>query len=98
MGAERLQIQSDCKHAADLVATAYVVLPLPVVQVIASLCNRAWCTVVSWVPREYNMVADNLSRLPTTQSFELMILDESFQSIVSLVDRDINGSLYSKLV
>ncbi|KAK8642917.1 hypothetical protein V6N13_012241 [Hibiscus sabdariffa] len=98
MGAERLQTQYDCKHAIDLVATVYVVRPLPLVQAIASLRSCAWCIVVSWVPRECNMVADSLSRLPTSQSFELMILDEVPQSIVPLLDRDINGPPYSRLV
>ncbi|KAK8557722.1 hypothetical protein V6N12_009948 [Hibiscus sabdariffa] len=81
LGVERLQIQSDSKHAIDLILLLTDGRPLPLVQTISSMRCCAWCTEFIWVPRECNMVVDSLSRLSIPPSFDLTLFDEVPTSI-----------------
>ncbi|KAK8556934.1 hypothetical protein V6N12_003323 [Hibiscus sabdariffa] len=91
LGVEHLQIQSDSKQAIDQLLSIASTRPLPLVNIIVSLRSCAWCTEFQWVHRECNLVANSLSRLLTTHSFDLQFFEEASRSIVHLLDRDING-------
>ncbi|KAK8504950.1 hypothetical protein V6N12_058046 [Hibiscus sabdariffa] len=63
---------------------------LPLVRAIHSLCTRGLIEF-QWIPREGNMMADAMSKLSTTQQFQLSLFDFVLRSIQPLLDGDIDG-------
>ncbi|KAK8985027.1 hypothetical protein V6N11_082646 [Hibiscus sabdariffa] len=61
---------------------------------ISSLQNHPWSLRFLWVPREANMVADGLSKLPSLHGFQLRTFDDIPESIRPLLTRDRDGPPY----
>ncbi|KAK8989372.1 hypothetical protein V6N11_063818 [Hibiscus sabdariffa] len=97
MGFPRVQVQSDCSAVIRLIldpTTASSSFGL--VRRISALQNRPWSLRFLWIPRETNMVADGLSKLPSMNDFQLQILDDIPDSIHPLLIRDRDGPPYHR--
>ncbi|KAK9034955.1 hypothetical protein V6N11_077007 [Hibiscus sabdariffa] len=62
---------------------------------ISSLQNHPWLLPFLWVPREMNMVADGLSKLPSLLEFQLQTFDDIPELIRPLFTCDREGPPYN---
>ncbi|KAK8476546.1 hypothetical protein V6N11_066594 [Hibiscus sabdariffa] len=69
---------------------------LPLVYAIESLCQDSSQVDLRWIPRELNMVADCLLKLPSLPQFELSVISDIPESVRPLLDRDKDGPPYSR--
>ncbi|KAE8690193.1 hypothetical protein F3Y22_tig00110911pilonHSYRG00061 [Hibiscus syriacus] len=90
-------LTSDSRQAIKLFNEANLDRDLfPLVQAISSLRCRSWYTEFIWVPREGNMYADGMAKLPIVQNYELLFFRTTPITIVPLLERDILGPSYLK--
>ncbi|KAK8509026.1 hypothetical protein V6N12_016870 [Hibiscus sabdariffa] len=95
MGFSRVQVQSDSSVAIRLILDPMAANSFSsLVRRISSLQNLPWSLRFLWVPREMNMVADGLSKLPSLNDFHLQIFDNIPESIRPLLVRDREGPPY----
>ncbi|KAL4273826.1 hypothetical protein GQ457_13G020550 [Hibiscus cannabinus] len=96
-GFDRLIVQSDSSQAIKLLTDPLQQgHRLPLVCAIESLCQASSQVDFRWIPRELNMVADCLSKLPSLPQFELSVISDIPESVRPLLDRDKNGPPYSR--
>ncbi|KAK8578842.1 hypothetical protein V6N12_069186 [Hibiscus sabdariffa] len=82
MGFSRVQVQSDSSAAIRLILDPMAANSVSsLVRRISSLQNLPWLLRFLWVPREMNMVADGLSKLPSLNDFHLQIFDDKPETI-----------------
>ncbi|KAL4285497.1 hypothetical protein GQ457_16G007620 [Hibiscus cannabinus] len=97
MGFPHVQVQSDCSVAIRLILDPTAASSSSgLVRRISALQNRPWSLRFLWVPRETNMVADGLSKLPSMHDFQLQILDDIPDSIRPLFIRNCDGPPYHR--
>ncbi|KAK8556750.1 hypothetical protein V6N12_003145 [Hibiscus sabdariffa] len=95
MGFSRVQVQSDSSAAIRLILDPMAANSVSsLVRRISSLQNLPWSLRFLWVPREMNMVADGLSKLPSLNDFHLQIFDDIPETIRPLLARDREGPPY----
>ncbi|KAL4363202.1 hypothetical protein GQ457_04G035220 [Hibiscus cannabinus] len=96
-GFPRVQVQSDCSAAIRLILDPTAASSSSgLVRRISAWQNRPWSLRFLWVPRETNMVADGLSKLPSMNDFQLKILDNISDSIRPMLVRDRDGPPYHR--
>ncbi|KAK8492816.1 hypothetical protein V6N11_049990 [Hibiscus sabdariffa] len=69
---------------------------MPLVHAIGLLCHGAWQVDFQWIPRELNMVADCLSKLPSPPQFSLLVTTVIPEPARPFLDRDSEGPPYSR--
>ncbi|KAK9030203.1 hypothetical protein V6N11_031633 [Hibiscus sabdariffa] len=97
MGFSRVQVQSDSSVAIRLILDPMAANSFSsLVRRISYLQNLPWSLRFLWVPREMNMVADGLSKIPSLNDFHLQIFDDIPKSIRPLLARDREGPPYRR--
>ncbi|KAK9042649.1 hypothetical protein V6N11_017716 [Hibiscus sabdariffa] len=97
MGVSPVQVQSDSFVAIHLILDPMAASSTSsLVRRISSLQNLPWSLRFLWVPREMNMVAAGLSKLPSLNDFQLQIFDDIPKSIRPLLARDREGVSYCR--
>ncbi|KAK9032700.1 hypothetical protein V6N11_056958 [Hibiscus sabdariffa] len=96
-GVDRLIVQSDRSHAIKLLLN----FPqhghrMPLVRAIGLLRHGSWHVDFQWIPRELNMVADCLSKLPSPPQFSLLVTTDITELARPFLDRDREGPPYSR--
>ncbi|KAL4384144.1 hypothetical protein GQ457_15G026400 [Hibiscus cannabinus] len=93
----RVQVQSDNSHAIKLLLDSSTIdNSMPLVCAIGLLRQEPWQIDFRWIPREMNMVADCLSKLPTPPQFRLSVISDIPEAAVPLLNRDQDGPPYSR--
>ncbi|KAK9038428.1 hypothetical protein V6N11_023298 [Hibiscus sabdariffa] len=93
----RLQVQSDNSHAIKLLLDSSTIgNSMPLVRAIGLLRQEFWQIDFRWIPREKNMVADCLPKLPTPPQFRLSVISDIPEAAVPFLDRDRDGPPYSR--
>ncbi|KAL4325050.1 hypothetical protein GQ457_11G008270 [Hibiscus cannabinus] len=93
----RVQVQSDNSHAIKLLLDSSTIdKSMPLVCAIGLLRQEPWQIDFRWIPREMNMVADCLSKLPTPPQFRLSVISNIPEAVAPLLDRDRDGPPYSR--
>ncbi|KAL4362824.1 hypothetical protein GQ457_04G010070 [Hibiscus cannabinus] len=96
-GFDRLIVQSDSSHAIKLLTDPLQQgQRMPLVCAIESLCQDGSQVEFRWIPRELNMVADCLSKLPSLPQFELFVTTDIPEPVRPLLDRDKDDPPYSR--
>ncbi|KAK9040119.1 hypothetical protein V6N11_015296 [Hibiscus sabdariffa] len=96
-GVDRLIVQSDSSHAIKLlIDPSQQGYRMPLVRAIESLCHGGCQVEFRWIPRELNMVADCLSKLPCSSQFSLIVTIDIPEPTRPLVARDRDGPPYSR--
>ncbi|KAL4285040.1 hypothetical protein GQ457_16G029350 [Hibiscus cannabinus] len=97
MGFSRVQVQSDSSVAIRLILDPMTANSFSsLVRRISSLQNLPWSLRFLWVPREMNMVADGLSKLPSLNDFHFQFFNDIHESIRPLLARDREGPPYRR--
>ncbi|GMI78059.1 hypothetical protein HRI_001475200 [Hibiscus trionum] len=92
-GFERVQLQSDCRTAVDMVMDRHASSsPTPLVRAIATWRERSWFTEVIWVPYDQNTTADKLAKSQDCSTRALTVLDQPPSFLFSCLTRDRIGA------
>ncbi|KAE8656781.1 hypothetical protein F3Y22_tig00116997pilonHSYRG00335 [Hibiscus syriacus] len=85
LGLLHLKIQSDCLAVVNLFSEGDPSLShFPLVRAIHRLRQRNWKTSITWIPRECNMLADAIKKLPGVSSYSITLLPSAPHALLLL--------------